>query len=312
MKRIMNSSLAALTRVSVAAVVSVACASAVHAASLNVFACEPEWGSLAKTLGGDHVKVTTATTAFQDAHHIEARPSLIAKIRRADLVFCTGAELEIGWLPLLLRQSGNRNIQDGQSGNLMAADLVPLIDIPKKLDRSMGDIHGAGNPHVHLDPNRLLTIAEALGQRLQVLDPQHSADYQRNYTVFKTRWDAALARWETQNAPLKGQQVVVQHTNLKYFLNWLGMEVVADLEPVPGLPPTSGHLAKTLRDLKAQQPKLVLASAFQSRKGLDWLAKRADLPVVDLAYTVGGNEKSTDLLALYDDMLGRLLQGVSQ
>ena len=131
-------------------------------AALNIFACEPEWGALAKELGGDKASIYVATTALQDPHRIEARPSLIARARTADLVVCTGAELEIGWMPLVQRQSGNARIQAGQPGYFEAASQLVLIEIPQRVDRSMGDVHAAGNPHVHLDPSNIARVAAAL------------------------------------------------------------------------------------------------------------------------------------------------------
>ena len=178
-------------------------------AKVQVFACEPEWKSLVEALGGDQVQAYSATTAFQDPHHIEARPSLIAKTRRADLLVCTGAELEIGWLPLLLRQSGNARIQENQPGFFLAADQVERIQVPTELDRSQGDVHAAGNPHVHWDPYRLLSIAEALSQRLQLIDPAHAAEYQRHLDHFSATWTQRIQVWEAQAAPLRGKKVIV-------------------------------------------------------------------------------------------------------
>src|SRR5918992_820502 len=165
-------------------------------AALNIFACTPEWGALARELGGDRVAVYTATTALQDAHRIEARPSLIARARGADLVVCTGAELEVGWLPLVQQQSGNARIQAGQPGYFEAADFVALIEKPARLDRSLGDIHAAGNPHIHLDPRNVAEIAAGLGERMMQLDSKEAAHYRQNTKNFLDRWQQAIARWE--------------------------------------------------------------------------------------------------------------------
>ena len=161
-------------------------------AKVNVFACEPEWKSLVEAIGGSHVEVYSATTAFQDPHHIEARPSLIAKTRQADLLVCTGAELEIGWLPLLLRQSGNASIQENELGYFLATDHVERIEVPQELDRRDGDVHAGGNPHVHWDPYRVISIATALMQRLQLLDAKNELYYQQQFTIFHKRWKIIL------------------------------------------------------------------------------------------------------------------------
>lgn len=279
---------------------------------LNVFACEPEWKALAEVIGGELVKVTSATTVFQDPHHIEARPSLIAKTRRADLLICTGSELEIGWLPLLLRQSGNRDIQEGQPGHFMASEQVDRIEVPEQMDRSMGDIHAGGNPHVHLDPNRLLTIAEAFADRLQQIDPDNAAYYVGQFEGFKANWLAAIDGWESQAEALKGKKVVVHHKNWSYLLAWLGIESVADLEPKPGIPPTSSHLVSLLQLVKVEQPGAILVAAYQDDRGARWLAEKSGVPVLSLPFTVGGNEASSDLHGLYENTLSELLNTLSK
>lgn len=277
-------------------------------AKINILACEPEWAALAEAIGKGQVDVVSATTAFQDPHHIEARPSLIARARSADLVVCTGAELEVGWLPLLLRQSGNSRIQQGQPGHFIAAEQVELIEKLERVDRSMGDIHAAGNPHLHLDPYRLLQVAGQLARRLETIDPANAAAYQSNLAAFSGRWQSAINAWETKAQPLRGKKVVVQHRSWSYLLAWLGIEAVADLEPKPGLPPTSGHLASLLENIKRDRPDFIMIAAYQNDRGAQWLSRRSQLPVITLAYTVGGSEQARDLFSLYDTMLERLLE----
>src|SRR6266851_7675464 len=181
------------------------------AAAFNVFACEPEWSALAQELGGDRVSVYSATTALQDPHRIEARPSLIARVRSADLLICSGSELEIGWIPLLLTQSGNPRIQLGSPGYFEASQQVARLEIPKAIDRALGDIHPGGNPHVHTDPRNIARIAPALMERMAQLDPANAESYRQRGKSFLERWQAAIARWEQQTAPLKGVPVVVYH-----------------------------------------------------------------------------------------------------
>jgi zinc/manganese transport system substrate-binding protein len=276
-------------------------------AALNIFACEPEWGALAKELGADKVTVYTAATALQDAHHIEARPSLIARARSAGLIVCTGAELEIGWLPLVISQSGNPGIRPGQPGYFEAADFVALIEKPARLDRSLGDIHAAGNPHLHLDPRNIAEVAAALGSRMAELDPKEAAHYRERTKDFLDRWRQASARWEKEAAPLKGLALVVHHRDLAYLVAWLGMREVGSLEPKPGLPPSSAHLTELLGKLKQTPAKAVVRSAYNDPRPSEWLAQRAGIPAVMLPYTVGGSDKAKDLFSLYDDTLSRLL-----
>ena len=200
-------------------------------AALRVFACEPEWGALAQELGGPLVEVSVATSALQDPHQIQAKPSLIARARNADLVVCTGAELEIGWLPVLLQQSGNARVQPGQPGNFAAADFVRKLDVPSVLDRSQGDVHAAGNPHIQTDPRVIGDVAVALATRLQQVDPGHAAQYAQRQADFTRRWQQALTRWAAQAAPLRGAAVVSQHKAYVYLYDWLGLKEVAAIVP---------------------------------------------------------------------------------
>ena len=277
-------------------------------AKVNVFACEPEWQSLVEMIGGNHVKTFSATTAFQDPHFIEARPSLIAKARQADLIVCTGAELEIGWLSLLVRQSGNASIQEGGLGFFMAAEQVERIEIPIELDRSQGDVHASGNPHVHWDPYRLLIIAKALSERLARIDSDNALAYQTNYRAFDKKWRIQIDVWETIAEPLKGKKVIVYHKNWSYLLNWLGVNIVGDLEPKPGIPPTSAHLASLLKTVRSESVDYIIIANYQNDKGARWLSKKTNIPVLNLPFTVGGNEAASNLFLLYSDVLSTLTQ----
>ncbi len=277
-------------------------------AALRVLACEPEWAALTQELAGERAVVSSATTARQDPHRIEARPALLAKARQADLLVCTGAELEVGWLPLLQREAGNAGIQPGQPGYFEAARYVRLLDKPASVDRSMGDVHAAGNPHLHLDPRNLLSVAQGLAQRLAELDPAGAAHYAERQRAFATRMEAAIARWTQQAAPLKGQAVLVHHNNWTYLAYWLGLKVVGTLEPKPGLDPSPAHLAKLLDTLGTQPAKAVLRTPYQSSKASDWIAERSGVRAIVLPYTVGGSETAQDLYALFDETIARLLE----
>ena len=283
------------------------CAALQAHAALNIVACEPEWGSLAKEIGGDKVNVYTAITALQDPHRVEARPSLIARARSADLMVCTGAQLEIGWAPLLQGQSGNSKIQTGRPGYFEASSVVSLIEKPTRIDRSMGDVHPAGNPHMHLDPRNIAAVAGALAERMASLDASQAIYYRQRAQDFLTRWKEASARWEKQAAPLKAMPVVVYHKDLSYLLNWLGMKEAGALEPKPGIPPSTAHLSELLEQLKRAPAKAVIRSAYNDPRPAQWLAERAKLPVVLVPYTVGGTERAKDLFGLYEDTIASLL-----
>jgi len=276
-------------------------------AALRVFACEPEWGALAQELGGKLVEVSVATSALQDPHQIQAKPSLIARARNADLVVCTGAELEVGWLPVLLQQSGNAKVQAGQSGNFAAADFVRKLDVPRQLDRSQGDVHAAGNPHIQTDPRNIALVATALGARLAQLDPTNAGQYAQRLADFSQRWQQAIVRWSAQAAPLKGSSVVSQHKAFVYLYDWLSLKEVAVLEPKPGVEPSASHLQEVLASLKNTPARMTLYSAYQSPKPAEWLSTNAGVPAVRIAFTVGGTDEAKDLFSLFDDTLARLL-----
>ena len=262
-------------------------------ARLNVFACEPEWAALAKELGGNNLHVVSATTAQQDPHHIQARPSLIAKIRRADLLVCTGAELEIGWLPLLLRKSGNRKIQPGELGYFMATQHVFLLEKPTRLDRSLGDIHAAGNPHIQFDPYRIAKVAKALSIRLGKIDPEHKSIYEQKFNRFISHWKKSIKRWEHYAAPLRGKAFIAHHKGWVYLANWLGLNEIAVLEPKPGVPPTSSHLSQVLRKTKNHLPEFILYASYQSDKAARWLSRKIGRPVISISFSVPQNQTLT-------------------
>jgi zinc/manganese transport system substrate-binding protein len=277
-------------------------ASSAGIAKLNVFTCEPEWAVLTREIGADRVNVSTAISADQDPHKVQARPSLISAVRNADLVFCTGAELEIGWLPVLLSRSANPRIQK-KDGQLYAADLVALIEKPVALDRSHGDIHAAGNPHLHLDPRRISAIAEALTTRLARLDAEGADYYQHNLESFLGRWQDAISHWESKSASLRGTSVIVHHRSFSYLLDWLGMTAVAEMEPKPGLPPTPRHLNQILTQAQQHKVRMILYTAFNGDQGARWLAQRSTACAVLLPFS-----HDHSLFSLFDELIGRLTE----
>jgi len=280
--------------------------SSAHAA-INVLACEPEWEALTNEIGGDKVKVSSATNALQDPHRVEARPSLIARTRNANLLVCTGLELEVGWLPVLIQQSGNSKIAPGQPGNFDAGALVPRLDVPGKVDRAEGDVHAAGNPHIQQNPHNIALVAAGLAKRLSEIDPANAAYYQARQKDFAARWDAAMQKWEKQAAPLKGVAVVEHHKNMEYLMSWLGMRQVGTLEPKPGVEPSAAHLSELLAQLQRQPAKMVLRAAYQDGRASQWLSEHAKIPAVVLPFSVGGDDKAKDLFSLFDDTVQRLL-----
>ena len=286
------------------------CLSGVAQAKLHVFACEPEWAALAQELGGDQLEIYSATTALQDPHHIQARPSLIAKARKADLLVCTGAELEVGWLPLLLRRAGNARIQPGQPGHFLAAEYVDMLEVPEQLDRSLGDIHASGNPHIHTDPRNILRIAGQLSQRLQALDPEHADSFQQRYLEFEAGWHDSMRKWSERALPVKGAKIVVHHDFWSYLIGWLGLSSIATLEPVPGVSPSTRHLAEVKQLLQQQPPVMIINTGYMSDRPVMWLSEQMEIPVVTLPATV--NFQGEETLQQWFSRLVDLIRGPVQ
>lgn len=284
----------------------VAAALPAHAA-LNLFACEPEWAALAVEIGGDRVKVYAATTGLQDIHQIQARPSLIAKLRSADLLVCTGAELEVGWLPMVLRQASNPRVRPAAAGYFEAASAATMLEVPDKVDRALGDIHPYGNPHLQTDPRNLIPVAHALARKLAALDGAHAADYVLGAQGFEQRWRAHLTRWQERAAPLKGQRFVAHHNSWPYLEAWLGIDIVGFLEPKPGIPPSSTHLAHLLDQLKAAPVRGVIRSGYEDERPSAWLAERTGARAILVPQTIGAVPAAKDLVSLYDAMLDAML-----
>ena len=276
-------------------------------AQLEIFTCEPEWAALATELGGNHVNVFSATTGKQDPHHIEARPSLIAKIRRADLIVCTGAELETGWLPVLLSKSGNEKIQLGKSGHFMAADYVELLEKPVVLDRSQGDMHARGNPHIHTNPHNIAKVAKALNQRMNELNATNRASYNTAYENFIQRWNTAIMRWEKQAAPIRQQSIAVSHNSWVYLASWLDVDMSVALEPKPGIPPASEHLAKLVTTVNQKNIRKIVYASYTNPRAAHWLAEKTGATVIELPFTVGGNAKANNLFELFDETIRALV-----
>jgi zinc/manganese transport system substrate-binding protein len=276
-------------------------------AKVNIFACEPEWESLGMEIGGSYVKTFSATNAKQDPHYIRAKPSLIAKIRTADLIICSGSDLEVGWLPILLSKA-NKNIQIGKVGYLMASDFVPKIEKPEILDRSMGDIHPQGNPHIHLNPHNILLIAEELNNRLKKIDPSNSKNYQNNYDNFTSKWSNSISIWEARALKLQGLKIAVHHKSFSYLIDWLKLDEVATLESKPGIAPTSSHLESLLISLRKEPVKFIIRTPYDPKDASNWVSKKTQIKELVLPYTVGGNEQSNDLLSLFDNTINLMLE----
>ena len=282
-------------------------------AEVHVVACEPEWAALATELGGGDVTVFAAYAGEQEPHRIKVGPHLVTAVQQADLLLCTGAGLEAGWLPQLLQEAHNPRIQAGQPGHFLAARHVAVLERPTRGDRPQGEAHPEGNPHIQTDPRNIARVADALVNRLIALDPGQADDYRFRHAAFVARWQGAMDRWEARAAALRGTPVVTHDNSWVYLEQWLGLVPVATLEPSPGVPPTAARLAKLLGDLQArktQRARMVVRTPFNDPQPSEWLASRAGIPAVVLPFTIGGTPAARDLFTLFDDTLDRLRAAV--
>lgn len=279
------------------------------ALALNIFVCEPEWKAFLESHAPD-ATIYSATTAKQDPHYVQARPSLIAKMRQADMAMCSGAELEVGWLPMLQVRSSNGAVQNGSQSMIYATDFVRMLDTHDHVDRSMGDIHAHGNPHVQFAANDIIPLSHAVTKRLLVLDPDNAQTYQFNGMKFRAHWRKKLNEWNEKAAPLKGKQVVGYHETYRYLYDWLGMEQIADLEPKPGISPTTSHL-QSLTKLNTNSFKAIVYSSHQDKRPANWLQQHTNKPLIQLPLTVSDGESLDEMYdQVIDDLLDVLVQPV--
>ncbi|MBH72029.1 MAG: zinc ABC transporter substrate-binding protein, partial [Pelagibacteraceae bacterium] len=260
-----------------------------------------------KEIGGGKVKTFSATHAMQNPHYIRARPSLINKAVKADIIFCSGAGLEVGWLPLLL-QKASGSVQPGTEGYLMASDFVKVLEKTMVADRTMGDVHPEGNPHVHLNPHNISLIAKELTKRLELIDATNQSFYRSRLDNFILRWEEAINRWEKNSSDLKGMQVVIHHKTFSYLIDWLELTEVASLEVKPGIPPTASHLKGLLQQFKSKSPDVIIRTPFDPGDGSMWLSEKINTPAIIMPYTINGNDNSADLFALFENSIN-LLKG---
>lgn len=285
---------------------------ATKAFALNVFTCEPEWKSLTEEITKDKADVYSATNATQDVHYIQAKPSLIAKIRKADMVVCSGADLEIGWLPLILRKAGSAKVQEGGENLIYAAQYVQTIEKPTRIDRADGDVHPNGNPHLHLNPYNVLKVGKVIADKLSEIDSENSEFYQKNFADFSAKMNSQIKTWEQRAQPIKGTNVITNHKNMSYLFDWLKIKTIGTLEPKPGIPATSKHLNE-LKSITEQNKIAFIAYApFESSKPAEWLSKESGVKAIVLPYTIGGNKETNNLFDLYQNSIDLMLNATDK
>jgi zinc/manganese transport system substrate-binding protein len=300
-----------LTTVAGAALLA-ATASSAHA-KLNVFACFPEWASLAEAIGGDRVEVFLASSPLENPDYVAPTPGLIAELGNADLIVCTGAHFEDEWLPTMLDRAGNPKVAVGTPGHFLASDFVTLLKVEEGPEAADGDhhLHEEGNPHVQGDPRNVLKIGAQLTKRLIELDPEGEAAYAERFKGFAADLKALTAELEKQAASLRGERIAVQHEHSVYVLDWLGIVAAATVEPEPGVPPGPEHLSKVIAAVPANQIRFVISAGYEDASPSKYVAEKAGILVVKVPFTVGGTEGATDLLTFYRDTVERLLDGLN-
>ncbi|HET6922840.1 MAG TPA: metal ABC transporter substrate-binding protein [Anaeromyxobacteraceae bacterium] len=280
-------------------------------AALNVVATTEGLASLAREVGGARVSVESLCRGVQDPHFVDPNPTLAVKLRRADLLVDVGLDLEVGWLPPLVTQSRNAEIQPGGRRRLSAASAVAVLETPSgPVDRTQGDLHPAGNPHFLADPRRARQVAGAIAGRLAQLDPAGAASYQANLAAFSRRLAEAEARWAAELAPLKGRKVVTHHRTLTYFLDWSGLDLAGVLEPKPGVPPPPSHLADLVGVVKREGVKAVAVENYYDPKSGELVARLGGARLVGIPGDVGGVPAATGYLEYLDALVRLLSQAV--
>ena len=280
---------------------------------LNVVTATEDLGSIAREVGGDRITVEALARGYQDPHFVEAKPSFILKLQKADVLVAVGRELEIGWLPPLIQQSRNARIQPGAEGYLDASLTAEILEVPTgQITRAMGDVHPQGNPHYWLDPENGKRVAQAMAEKFGQLRPNDRATFQQRLTDFTTRLDAAEKKWLQQMAPYKGTKMVTYHRSFPNFAERFGLVIVGYVEPRPGIPPTPQHTLDLINEMKRQNVKLLLVEPYFDLKTPNSISRQTDAQVIVLPPSVGGVKEITDYFKLFDYDLNLLVNAIKK
>lgn len=282
-------------------------------AKLNVVATTPDLTAIAKEVGGDLVDITTLGRPTEDPHFVDAKPSFIVKLNKADVLIEGGAELEIGWLPPLLNGARNEKIQNGQPGRILCNAGITMREVPTALDRSQGDLHAAGNPHFMVDPANARIVAQHLAEAFCKLDAKSCDKFNANLKKFTDTLDAKMAEWERALEPFKGREVVAYHNSWLYFAERFGLKIEMFLEPKPGIPPSPAHLANVITKMKEKNARVVIVDPYLNRKTAETVARSTDATVVDVAQFPGG-VKGTEgsYIALMDYLVNSMAKALGE
>src|SRR5260221_7243559 len=280
---------------------------------LNVMTTTEDLASIAREVGGDHVTVEAMARGYQDPHFVEAKPSFILRLQKADVLVLVGRELEIGWLPPLIQQSRNSKIQQGAPGYVDASLQASILEIPTgQVTRAMGDVHPLGNPHYWMDPENGKRVGKEIADKLSELRPNDKAFYQQKLADFTSRLDAAEKRWQAQMAPYKGTKVVTYHRSFPNFAERFGLDIVGYVEPKPGIPPSPQHTLDLINEMKRQNVKIVLVEPYFDLKTPNAIARDTGARVLVMPPSVGGVKEITDYFKLFDYDINLLVDAIKK
>jgi zinc/manganese transport system substrate-binding protein len=282
----------------------------IASAQLRVVATTPDLAAVAKEIGGDRVNVVALAKPTEDPHFVDAKPSFIVTLNRADVLVEGGAELELGWLPPLLENARNGKIAAGAPGHIVASEGIRLLEIPTSFDRSKGDIHSLGNPHFMIDPVNVKIVARNIASHLGEVDSKNAATYNANLAKFNARVDAKMADWQKQLAPYRGAKIVTYHRDFVYLAPRFGMTIVDELEPKPGIAPSPAHLAQVIGKMKANNAKVILVQPFQNRKTAETVARQTGATVIDAPQQPGAARNTATWFDNMDNLVRSIANGL--
>src|SRR6266513_1142223 len=299
-----------LRKVAILSLLAIGAAGSSASAQIRVVATTPDLASVAKEIGGDRVSVVALAKPTEDPHYVDAKPSHIVTLNRADALIEGGAELELGWLPPLLENSRNSKISAGAPGRIVASEGIRLLEVPTSFDRSKGDVHSLGNPHFMIDPVNVKIIARNIANHFAQIDPKNAATYNGNLARFNTKLDAKFAEWQKQLAPYRGARIVTYHKDFVYLAERFGLNILDELEPKPGIAPSPAHLAQVIIKMKASNAKVILVQPFQNRKTAETVARQTGAAVLDVPQQPGAAPHTNSYFDLMDSLVGTLATGL--
>ncbi|MEO8194530.1 MAG: metal ABC transporter substrate-binding protein [Gemmatimonadales bacterium] len=299
-----------LHRIATIAAIVLAATGSTAGAQLRVVATTPDLASFAREIGGGAVNVTALAKPTEDPHFVDAKPSHIVTLNRADVLIEGGAELELGWLPPLLENSRNARIAAGARGRVVASTGIRMLEVPSSFDRSKGDVHSLGNPHFLMDPVDAKIVARNIADHLAQVDPKNAAIYRANLAKFNARIDAKTAEWQKALAPYRGSKVVTYHKDFVYFANRFGLNIVEELEPKPGISPSPSHLARVIGTMKAQNARVILVQPYQNRRTAETVARQTGAKVLDMPQQPGARPNTGTYVEMMDNLVVTLANGL--